>query len=278
MMQRNASDDCTVAFGRGQHEPLSLTQRRLLGIGLPLLTLLALTVLFRCTDADRAMSRLFYQGSFNAWWGLNSPLCMAVYRYSMLPAYVLGIGGAVLGVAGFLLPSLRGYRAGGIFLACMLVIGPGLLVNSVFKPFWHRPRPKHLVDFGGELKFMPVWSRASSPKDSASFPSGHASMGFVLMAPAFLFYRRRWDWAVSWLALGTAAGVSIGLARIAQGAHFASDVLWSGGVIFLTGLFLTAVFERYGWLGESPRHESLGDQDANSATRPIAPAAHRLVA
>jgi membrane-associated phospholipid phosphatase len=41
--------------------------------------------------------------------------------------------------------------------------------------------------------------------------------------------------------LGIAAGSAIGFARVTQGAHFPSDVLWSGGMVYLSGLFLTVL-------------------------------------
>jgi membrane-associated PAP2 superfamily phosphatase len=128
-----------------------------------------------------------------------------------------------------------------LFLAATLALGPGLLVNGIFKPNWGRPRPHQTVEFGGKQAFVAVWGMGTS-RYSKSFPSGHASMGFYLMAPAFLLYRRRRAWAFAFLLLGLAAGLALGIARIAQGAHFPSDVLWSAGMVYLSGLLLLPLF------------------------------------
>jgi lipid A 4'-phosphatase len=129
-----------------------------------------------------------------------------------------------------------------LFLALMLALGPGLLINGIFKPLWNRPRPYNTVPFGGENEFLPVLSIGGRPANF-SFPSGHASMGFYLMAPAFVLYRRRPRWAACFLLIGLAAGTLMGLTRIVAGSHFASDVLWSAGVVYFTGLGLVPLFD-----------------------------------
>ncbi len=133
----------------------------------------------------------------------------------------------------------------------MLVIGPGILVNCVLKPCWSRPRPHAVKSFKAcddprdpPRDFVPVWERAFGVQDS-SFPSGHAAMGFYLMTPAFVCYRRRPWLAAGSLLLGLCSGTIIGLARVVAGSHFPSDVLWSGGIIYFTALLLAAPF-RFG--------------------------------
>ena len=44
------------------------------------------------------------------------------------------------------------------------------------------------------------------------------------------------------LVLGLLGGGVLGLARIAQGQHFLSDVIWSGGMVYLTGVILSYLF------------------------------------
>jgi lipid A 4'-phosphatase len=64
-------------------------------------------------------------------------------------------------------------------------------------------------------------------------------MVFALFAFAFIA-PRRWRWPVFGLAL--AAGTVAGWARIVQGAHFASDIVFSGlvtyGVTWLIALLV----------------------------------------
>jgi len=67
-------------------------------------------------------------------------------------------------------------------------------------------------------------------------------MGFYLLTPAFLLYRRRRGLALGFVALGLTWGSVLGVARIAQGGHFPSDVLWSAGMTYLSGLALCYLF------------------------------------
>ena len=101
--------------------------------------------------------------------------------------------------------------------------------------------PYSTIPFGGDQKFLPVFQNGCS-QDYASFPCGHASMGFYLMAPAFFLYRRRPRLAAAFLCLGLIAGFTIGMARIVEGSHFASDVIWSGGFVYFTGLAYPSPF------------------------------------
>jgi lipid A 4'-phosphatase len=68
---------------------------------------------------------------------------------------------------------------------------------------------------------------------NCSFVSGHASTGFALMALGVYGKRRQ---RRRWLAIGWAAGLSLGLIRIAQGGHFLGDVLFAG--LLMWGLCL----------------------------------------
>jgi membrane-associated PAP2 superfamily phosphatase len=71
-----------------------------------------------------------------------------------------------------------------------------------------------------------------------SFASGHAAMGFYLLVPYFLLRRRAPARAAALLVVGLAFGTLVGLARMVQGAHFPSDVLWALGFVYLTALAL----------------------------------------
>jgi hypothetical protein len=61
-------------------------------------------------------------------------------------------------------------------------------------------------------------------------------MGFYLAIP-WLFYRNRKKvMAYSILGIGIAYGILIGLARMMAGGHFASDVVWAGGLTWFVAL------------------------------------------
>jgi lipid A 4'-phosphatase len=164
-----------------------------------------------------------------------------LYDWGVYPAWILGCGGMAVWVASFLWTQLAAWRDPGLFFGLLLIVGPGILVNSVFKPCWSRPRPHATQTFGGPRDYLPVWQRGSGEDDS-SFPSGHAATGFYLMAPAFVCYRRRPWLALGFLLFGLGSGAVIGLARVVAGGHFPSDVLWAGGIVYFTALLLAAPF------------------------------------
>lgn len=207
----------------------------------PVLLLALLTIVFRVSNADLEICRLCYEHGERSWVGLNSSFLWFVYHAGPLPALAVGIGGLVIGIAGLILPRFRPYREAGLFLAAMLALGPGLLVNGVFKPYWHRPRPIQTQTFGGSEQFLPVWELGSNPH-GRSFPCGHASMGFYLIAPAFLMSHRR-RLAMAFVGLGLASGLLIGAGRIMQGAHYPSDVVWSAGMVYLSGVAVLGAFQ-----------------------------------
>ena len=197
------------------------------------------TLAFRLTNADVAISRIFFDPSDGEWPLAKWWLFAFFFDWGVLPAWLIGVAGLVVGIVGLFWDRLRPWAPQGFFLAFLLILGPGLLVNVCLKDNWGRPRPRQTVAFGGPNEFLAVWQ--PSALDGHSFPCGHASMGFYLMAPAFLLARRRPWLMTQFLLLGIVAGVAIGIGRMAQGQHFASDVLWAGGFVYLTGLLLCAV-------------------------------------
>ena len=119
-----------------------------------------------------------------------------------------------------------------LYLLLALALGPGLLVNTVFKDHWGRARPAQIVEFGGTQKFTPAFVPANQCVTNCSFPAGDPAVGFFLVSAALLVPgtgMRRWA-----ITGAVAVGVALGLVRIAQGGHFLSDVVASGFLV--TGL------------------------------------------
>ena len=110
------------------------------------------------------------------------------------------------------------------FLVVFSVLGPGLIVNHVFKDHWDRARPRQIVEFGGEKAFTPPLVIADQCERNCSFVSGEASYGFAYAAFAFLVARRLRR-RVFWTAVGF--GSAVGALRIVMGAHFLSDVFFA---------------------------------------------------
>lgn len=130
-------------------------------------------------------------------------------------------------------------RAAIAFILLGLAVGPGLVVNTLFKDNWGRARPAHLDQFEGDKEFSPALVMADQCVSNCSFVSGDAAVAFYLAALAFVFPRR----AARWLRRGIAFGLVIGMFRIGQGGHFVSDVWFAGVFTLLT----TALIWQYGF-------------------------------
>ncbi len=149
-----------------------------------------------------------------------------VFVMKALPDVAIGatVGAAILGIVA----SLRGRTLAGVtprialFLVSSLALGPGLVVNTILKDHWGRARPHQIVEFGGAAHFSPAVLLADQCTRNCSFPSGHAALGFWLVAFAMVLPPR---WRRIGMTIAVGIGVLVGAMRIAQGAHFLSDVI-----------------------------------------------------
>lgn len=117
------------------------------------------------------------------------------------------------------------------FIAVCLWVGPGLVVNSVFKNNWGRPRPYMVQQFNGDKIFQQPFIISNQCTTNCSFPCGDASMGFWLFALMPLAATRRKK--VLAFSLAVLAGGGLGLMRMAQGGHFFSDVIFCGIFVYI---------------------------------------------
>lgn len=115
------------------------------------------------------------------------------------------------------------------FLIVAITLGPGVLVNSGFKDHWQRARPYQVEPFGGTQQFTRATVMTDQCHNNCSFVSGHVACGFFL-ATVMLIDRRR---KVAWAVAGISSGFIIGFARMADGAHWLSDVLWASPITLL---------------------------------------------
>jgi lipid A 4'-phosphatase len=121
------------------------------------------------------------------------------------------------------------------YLLATLLIGPGLIVETLLKPHSGRARPQDLAMFGGSADYTAPLSLTDACASNCSFVSGHAAVAFWITAYAFIVPREM-RWSV--LALGLLIGVAVGAVRVMQGAHFVSDVVYAGAIVLAVNVLL----------------------------------------
>lgn len=167
----------------------------------------------------------------------DTPVFSLVYHWGNIPALIVAVGSLIGFVLSFSRARFQSFRRIFIYLVLVLVIDPGLLVNTLLKDQWGRPRPRDLVEFGGDYRYeRPLQMDTESP--GKSFPCGHATMGFYFLALAMVLRRDKRRLSAYVLAFALLYGSLIGLARMAQGGHFLSDVIWAGALVWLVSFLL----------------------------------------
>jgi lipid A 4'-phosphatase len=127
-----------------------------------------------------------------------------------------------------------------LYLFLVIVITPGILVHNVFKPIWDRARPVNVKEFGGVYEFTPIY-KLFAGQDGNSFPSGHASMAFAMIALIYAVSEKN---RRKTLCLTTSYALIASLGRVMQGGHFLSDVIFSA-IITLITIILLRKFMRF---------------------------------
>lgn len=111
------------------------------------------------------------------------------------------------------------------------LIGPGLLIEGIFKNVVGRPRPVQVIELGGTEPFHGPFQWGDDPAHHKSFVSSHAAAGFALMSLGLTcghVWRRRW------LLIGIVCGGVVGLGRMMQGGHFLSDIIFAFYAVWLS--------------------------------------------
>jgi lipid A 4'-phosphatase len=196
-----------------------------------------LALLMMSSVWDEALSRVFYEPESGFSWDRNGVL---EFVRNTLPNIVIGSLIVCLAVwlFGFFKIQYRRFITTPqmTYLVLTLLIGPGLIVETLLKSYWGRARPKDIIPFGGEAAYTFPWEISDACLKNCSFVSGHAAVAFWVTAYAFLLPPK-------WRALGLLAGLSFGFAvgfvRIAQGGHFLSDVVAAGFIVILINELLS---------------------------------------
>ncbi len=128
-------------------------------------------------------------------------------------------------------------------VALLAVINP-LLFIQITKILCGRVRFRDLDP--GYTNFTYWFLPPGISGDGSSFPSGHTAMGWMFLPLLIVVKDRKIKdplrIIVSILVIGW--GLFVGLSRIAVGAHYASDVLFSTGAATIVTIFLYARFYR----------------------------------
>ena len=223
-----------------------MLQKRFIEIVLVLLFLLLTSALICFFDTDRLVISLVPRNlkiaavlpaSSWAWPGGNVFPWNMLYKFAAVPAALIALVALIILFVSFWQQKYAPWRKYAIFTILFIGIGPGILVNLFLKEEFGRARPREIIEFGGDQHFTEFWQPGTAGTNS-SFPSGHAAIAFASIAPWFIFRKKRRTIARFFLCTGLLFGVLVGIARILQGAHFVSDILWAGGLVYLVGSFL----------------------------------------
>ncbi len=192
------------------------------------------TLLFWYTDLDIQAAALFYHPEISAdvwperhWW-----LWQILYDYAFPFTVIVGSIAFFLFLLSHFYDHSRRFRRKALYIVLVIAIGPGLIVDLVFKDHWGRPRPMHISQFGGEYQYVPPLKLGHTP--DKSFVCGHCSVGYSFFALYFLAQNYKLFYFV--LTLGLAW--TMGFTRMTSGGHFVSDILWSGYLVFLVAFAL----------------------------------------
>ena len=119
-----------------------------------------------------------------------------------------------------------------------LFLGPGLIVNTLFKDHWGRPRPYQVLRDG--KAFSPFYEPHFGNPSNNSFPCGHASIGFFVGVPLLVAGRRK-----AGTILNLSFGSLVSLVRMLQGGHYLSDVIFCAIFVLLSVEFVNYTVNRF---------------------------------
>lgn len=187
-------------------------------------------------DWDLKTSHFFFQNQHFQ----DSPFLSMIYNHAIWPGWIL-VGLSLAGViASWLFQDMRKWRKPSIYFLLTLAIGSGVLIHGAFKENWGRPRPRQVIEFGGDQPYRPYYSpNFGSKVPLKSFSCGHCSMGFYFFALFFVGLKWR-NKGLIWagLVLSILFGGLLSYARVAQGGHFLSDVILSMLIMWWIALLL----------------------------------------
>ncbi len=183
-----------------------------------------LSLLFQTVDWDLGVASHYYRSS-PRWPGEHWAWSRLLYRFGEAPGVALGLLGGLAFALSFFRPGWRAWRGPGLYLFILLLLGPGLLVNGLSKALAGRPRPFEVQGLGGLWDYLRPF-HFGTPGKGLSFLSGHVASAWMWLGLAWVWPQKRWIYRG---ALVFAALMAWG--RVAQGAHWLSDVLLASALM-----------------------------------------------
>ncbi len=130
-----------------------------------------------------------------------------------------------------------------LFQMLVYLLGPGLIVNGILKPFWGRARPFQVTEFAGSTQFSRAWAISEQCCGNTSFVSGEMAGATALAISLTIILRAtRPKMGDAFYGLGLLATFALPVVtawpRMAAGKHFLSDIVISGLLVCLVAAVL----------------------------------------
>ena len=158
--------------------------------------------------------------------------------------FVLAVSLLLAWGGSYRLPSLAPFRRLLLFLFLSMLISSSAVAG--LKSMTGKHCPYDMRDFGGNVPYMALLDPLPAGSEPGRcWPGGHAASGFCLLGFYFTgIWLGRRRWAAVALAAALVLGFGVGMARVAQGAHFLSHNVWSALICWLITLALYEVLRR----------------------------------
>ncbi|MFZ2726263.1 MAG: phosphatase PAP2 family protein [Methylococcaceae bacterium] len=202
-------------------------------LSIVLLLILISTPLFWLTNLDQYISSWFFNtDNGGSWLGQQLAWCRWLFNYAPRIIVSIAVLALIIAILSYWQTQLKPLRRPCAYFVLLMLLGPGLIVNVIFKDHWGRPRPVHISQFNGKYDYIPPLKLGHT--EDKSFSCGHCAAVFSLFALYFLARRNK----RYYLLLALSLGAIMGFVRLSAGGHFLSDILWSGYIVFISAWLL----------------------------------------
>ena len=192
------------------------------------------TVAHLFTALDQFCVHLSYSAN-SGFYGSSSSLCDLIYEATpYLVLLLLALPLVVFFTDMGKRSKIQVLRVGLItYLSVILILG--VIINLSLKTYWGRPRPRAFVT--NAENYRDFWQVNWHQSDiDNSFPSGHASVGFLFGLPFYTLTRK-----YRYIVYSCLLGIIIGTVRILQGGHYVTDVFFAAVIVFIGYYLITKV-------------------------------------